>query len=58
MMVHDLHKIKNDIKKYFELNHGKIIDYIDLSVEFKYPLPVLVEACEALVRDGKIVEAG
>ena len=42
------------IKDYFEQNHGEIIDYVDLVNVFDLPLPLIVEACEGLEREGKI----
>ncbi len=36
------------IKDYFEQHDGEVIDYVDL------PLPLVVEACEQLEREGKI----
>ncbi len=42
------------IKSYFDQRHGEIIDYVDLVNEFDLPLPLIVEACEHLEREGKI----
>lgn len=42
------------LKDYFEQHHGKIIDYVDLVNVFDLPLPLIVDACEVLEREGKI----
>jgi hypothetical protein len=42
------------IKDYFEQHHGKAIDYVDLTDVFDLPLALIVDACEALEREGKI----
>jgi hypothetical protein len=42
------------IKDYFEQHHGEIIDYVDLVRAMDFPLPLIVEACEELEREGKI----
>ncbi len=42
------------IKDYFEQHHGEVIDYVDLVNAFDLPLPLIVEACEVLEREGKI----
>ena len=42
------------IKDYFEQHHGKVIDYADLANAFDLPLALIVDACEALEREGRI----
>jgi hypothetical protein len=42
------------IKDYFEQHHGEIIDYVDLVRAMDFPLPLIVEACQELEREGKI----
>ena len=46
--------VKVMLKDYFEQHHGEIIDYVDLLGVFDIPLPLIVEACEALEKEGKI----
>lgn len=41
------------IKDYFEQRHWEIIDYVDLVKAFELPVPLIVEACEQLEREGK-----
>lgn len=42
------------IKDYFEQHHGETIDYVDLVNALDLPLPLIVQACEQLEREGKI----
>lgn len=42
------------IKDYFEQHHGEVIDYVDLVNAFDLPLPLIVDACEQLEKEGKI----
>ena len=42
------------IKEYFEQHHGEVIDYVDLVNALDLPLPLIVQACEGLEREGKI----
>lgn len=42
------------IKEYFEQHHGEIIDYVDLVKAMELPLPLIVQACEQLEKEGKI----
>ncbi len=42
------------IKDYFERRHGEIIDCVDLADTFGLPLPLIVQACEELEKEGKI----
>lgn len=52
--VPSLDAAKVMIKDYFEQHHGEIIDYVDLVNAFDLPLPLIVDACEQLEREGKI----
>ncbi len=49
-----LEEAKTKIKAYFELRHGEIFDYVDLMDELCIPLPLIVDACRELEREGKI----
>jgi hypothetical protein len=49
-----LREAKKAIKAYFEEHHGEAIDYTDLMDHLEIPLPIIVKACEALEREGKI----
>lgn len=42
------------IKDYFEQHHGQVIDYVDLVNAFDLPLALIVDACQALEREGQI----
>jgi hypothetical protein len=42
------------IKGYFEQHHGEVIDYVDLTNAFDLALPLIVEACGELEKEGKI----
>lgn len=42
------------IKDYFEQHHGEVLDYVDLVNAFDLPLSLIVDACEALEKEGKI----
>lgn len=42
------------IKDYFEQHHGQVIDYVDLVKAFDLPLALIVNACEALEREGQL----
>jgi hypothetical protein len=42
------------IKDYFQQHHGQVIDYADLMNILALPLVLIVDACEALEREGKI----
>ncbi|MHC1744981.1 MAG: hypothetical protein AB9873_18410 [Syntrophobacteraceae bacterium] len=42
------------IKDYFEQHHSEIIDYVDLVRALEFPLSLIVDACEALEREGRI----
>ena len=42
------------IKDYFEQHHGEVIDYVDLVRALDFPLPLIVDACEELEKEGKI----
>ncbi len=42
------------IKDYFEQHHGQVIDYVDLVNAFDLPLALIVNACEALEREGQL----
>jgi hypothetical protein len=44
------------IKDNFEQHHEKAIDYVNLTDVFDLPLALIVDACEALEREGKIAE--
>jgi len=46
--------VKVMIKDFFEQHHGQVIDYVDLANAFDLPLAVIVDACEALEKEGKI----
>jgi hypothetical protein len=50
-----MEETKSAIKAYFDRRHGEVIDYADLVEEFGWPLPLIVDACEELEREGKIV---
>lgn len=49
-----LESAKVIIKDYFEQHHGEVIDYVDLVGALDFPLPLIVEACEALEKEGRI----
>jgi hypothetical protein len=49
-----LEVVKVMVKDYFEQHHGEVIDYVDLVNTFNLSLPLIVEACEELEREGKI----
>ena len=51
----DMHEAKNMIKAFFEKNHGKTMDYVDLADALDISLPMIVDACELLEKEGKIV---
>jgi DNA-binding MarR family transcriptional regulator len=42
------------IKRYFEEHHGENFDYGDLREALCIALPIIVEACDQLEREGKI----
>jgi hypothetical protein len=42
------------IKDYFEQHHGEVIDYVDLVNVLDLPLPLIVDACEDLEKEGRI----
>ena len=50
----NLETAKVMIKDYFEQHHGEVIDYVDLLNAFDLPLPLIVEACEELEKEGQI----
>lgn len=52
---YSLEEMKTIIKDYFEKKHGENVDYGDLVDEFNFPLPMIVQACEELEQEGKIV---
>lgn len=52
--VPGLDTVKVMIKDYYEQRHGEVLDYVDLVNAFDLPLALIVEACEALEREGKI----
>jgi hypothetical protein len=54
LYVPSLETVKVMLKDYFERRHGEIVDYVDLVNAFDIPLPLIVEACEQLEREGKI----
>jgi hypothetical protein len=53
-----LETAKAMVKDYFEQRHGKVIDYVDLVNVLDLPLPLIVDACEDLEREGKITGDG
>lgn len=52
--VPGIETVKVMVKDYFEQHHGEVLDYVDLVNAFDLPLALIVEACEALEREGKI----
>jgi len=42
------------VKDFYEQHHGQIVDYVDLATALAIPLPLIVNACEELEREGKI----
>jgi len=52
-----IHTAKVMIKDYFEQHHGQVIDYVDLVKAFDLPLALIVNACEALEREGQLAGA-
>ncbi|MEW6267444.1 MAG: hypothetical protein AB1641_30600 [Thermodesulfobacteriota bacterium] len=50
----DMAEVKRLVKDFFERNHGRRIDYLDLVEALDLPLPWLVEACASLEKEGKI----
>ncbi len=52
---YSLEEMKVIIKDYFDKKHGENIDYGELMDEFNFPLPMIVQACEELEQEGKIV---
>jgi hypothetical protein len=49
-----LEEAKALIKGYFEEHHGEDLDYGDLREALCIALPIIVEACDQLEREGKI----
>jgi hypothetical protein len=49
-----IEKAKILVKSYFEDHNGEALDYGDLREALCIPLPIIVEACEQLEREGKI----
>jgi len=49
-----LEEAKVRIKGYFEEHHGENLDYGDLREALCIALPIIVEACDQLEREGKI----
>ncbi len=51
-----LEEAKSRIERYFSDHHGENIDYGDLMENLNIYLPLIVEACEELEREGKIAK--
>ena len=49
-----LERAKMMVKELFERHHGEVMDYADLLDALELSLPMLVEACEELEKEGKI----
>jgi hypothetical protein len=52
--VPSLETAKVMLKDYVEHHHREIIDYVDLTNAFDIPMQLIVEACEALEKEGRI----
>lgn len=50
----NLKDAKIKIKAYFEDHHGEVVEYSDLIDELRISLPLIVEACGELEKEGKI----
>ncbi len=49
-----LKEAKKEIAEYFKTHDGEDIDYVDLMDALNIHLPLIVEACAKLEREGKI----
>jgi hypothetical protein len=52
--THILEAAKVLIKNYFEQHLGETIDFVDLTNILDLALPLIVQACETLEKEGKI----
>ena len=50
-------KAKELIKNYFEAHHGKILTYSDLFEALHIDMPLIIELCDELAKEGEIAEA-